>query len=284
MNRSPINSIIDHGLRNSIVIAKNLLVRKILWKLLNKHFATISGVRREMLGKELLEKSGRVVMNGYFQGMKLGKLTWGARDAGPMLLGTYEQQVQSKIICSPDRYKVFVDIGAADGFYAIGLILNGRFKKAICFESKSKSRTAILENAKENNVDSHLLILGEAEKYFHKHLTVDLELKPEELIFLIDIEGGEFEILNSEIFEALQASMFVIEIHRTVDDFHAKYINLVENASKFFYVETIHSNINQNTFNPIMENWADEDRQIVLSEGRRYQMHWLVLTPKNLPK
>jgi len=278
---SRINSISEHGLKNSIAIGKNLLVRKILWKILEKHFVTISGVRREMLGQRLLEETERIVKNGYFKGMKLGRLTWGARDAGPMILGTYEHQVQSKIMNAPDRYKVFVDIGAADGFYAIGLMLNRRFDMAVCFESNSKSRTSILENAKENGVEDKISILGIAQRDFHKQLTMELDLRPEEIFFLIDIEGGEFEILNSEMFDSFKSSMFVIEIHRTVADFQAKYSNLVENASRFFDLETIYSISSQNAFDRTMENWPDEDRQIVLSEGRRYQMQWMILTPKN---
>lgn len=256
-------------------------MRKILWKLLDKHFVTISGVRREMLGQRLLEEYGRIVKNGYFKGMKLGRLAWGARDAGPMILGTYEHQVQSVIMNSPERYKVFVDIGAADGFYAIGLVLNGRFDEAVCFESNSKSRISILENAKENGVENKVSIHGTAERDFHTQLTAKLGLNPKEMLFLIDIEGGEFEILDPEIFKALQKSMFVIEIHRTPRDFQEKYALLVENASIFFDIETIYSSSSSSDFHQAMENWADEDRQIVISEGRRYQMEWIVLTPKS---
>jgi hypothetical protein len=279
MTKSYIKSLVEHGFKDSIVISKNLLIRKALWKVLDNHFVTITGVRREMLGKRLLEESGSVVKYGFFKGMKLGKFTWGARDSGPMIMGSYEYEVQSTIMNSPSRYKVFIDIGAADGFYAIGLTKNRKFEKAVCFESNVKSQTLIIENAKENKVEKNIEVFGTAKKDFHKKLL--REFKSKEMLFLIDIEGGEFEILDHELFKSLQKSMFVIEIHRNCTDFEKKYKKLLKNASEFFETEIIDSSARKNISSPTMADWPDEDRLIVFSEGRRYKMEWLVLRPKN---
>ena len=277
---SYLKSITEHGIAKSIVIGRNLIIRKILWKILDKHFVTITGVRREMLGERLLAESNRRVMNGFFQGMKLGKLTWGARDAGPMILGTYEYEVQSAIMNSPSTYKILIDIGAADGFYAIGSLLNLRFEKAICFESNPKSRIAIKDNAKENAVEDRISVLGTADKEFAKFLIDDLGFESSEMIFLVDIEGGEFEILTAEIFDSLPDSIFIVEIHETVENFDFKFQKLIKNASTFFDIETIDSSNRHLFYNSTMNSWADEDRQVIFSEGRRYLMKWLVLVPK----
>jgi len=273
-------SISEHGIAKSFVIGRNLIIRKVLWKSLDKHFVTIAGVRREMLGARLLAESNRRVLNGFFQGMKLGKLTWGARDAGPMILGTYEYEVQSTIMNSPSNYKILIDIGAADGFYAIGCLLNQRFEKAICFESNPKSRLAIKENAKENAVEDRISILGTADKEFANFLINELSFKSSEMIFLVDIEGSEFEILTAEIFDSLVDSMFIIEIHEIVENFEYKFQELIKNASIFFDIETIDSSNRPLFYNSTMNSWADEDRQVIFSEGRRYLMKWLVLVPK----
>jgi hypothetical protein len=100
------------------------------------------------------------------------------------------------------------------------------------------------------------------------------------MIFLVDIEGSEFEILTAEIFESLVDSMFIIEIHETVENFDYKFQELIKNASIFFDIETIDSSNRPLFYNSTMNSWADEDRQVIFSEGRRYLMKWLVLVPK----
>ena len=271
-----------HGIRASLRIGRVLIVRKYLRFRSDQHFMNISGVRREILGERLLRTTGAKVLYGHFKGMKLVSTSWSARDVGSIILGEYERNVLDCIVTSPEKFSVFVDVGAADGIYAVGLAVNGRFKSIFCFESSEASQTSIQLNANANQVESSITILGTAELNFLTVLSVDHEVDLSKAIFLIDIEGGEYDLLSQDNLIMLKHSMVMVEIHDVVEDFRAKYESLLARASNYFTLTTISNFAKSNLDFAELSTWPDEDRQIIFSEGRRNQMSWLVLTPKNL--
>lgn len=55
-----------------------------------------------------------------------------------MLLGLYEAEVLEAVMALPARYRLFIDLGAADGYYGVGLVFNGRFEKILVFRDRSE--------------------------------------------------------------------------------------------------------------------------------------------------
>jgi hypothetical protein len=270
-----------HGISGSLRIAKSLLIRRYLRHRSDNHFVNVSGVRREILGERLFRTSGGMVLYGHFKGMKLPSTSWSARDVGSILLGEYERHVVDAIMESSKSHSIFIDIGAADGIYAVGFSVNNRFLKSICFESSNASRISIRENSIANKVESKITILGTAESNFLSALTDNLSIELSKALFLIDIEGGEFELLTEQNLERMSNSIIVVEIHKEVDGFDLKYEALLKRSAYFFNLNEILGSSKSNINFKEIESWPDEDRQIIFSEGRRYQMSWLVMTPKS---
>ena len=236
--------------------------------------------RQERISLEVFDLLDGVVKYGPFKGLKLDKDTWwGKLDLGSQCLGLYEKEILDQIgSIDSNKYQTFIDIGAADGYYAIGMLTSRIAKKTICFEQAQKGREAISEKWKNNGSVGELLVLGEANT---KSLT---DIDPSDLnnaIVLIDIEGGEFDFLNSDTLKALSSCLIFIEIHNWIDDFPNKYASFLRAADAFFQVEAI-NNVDRNTTHlQELRDFTDDNRLLLTSERRPCLMRFLKLTPRD---
>jgi len=234
--------------------------------------------RQERISLEVFDLLGGVVKYGPFKGLKLDKDTWwGKLDLGSQCLGLYEKELLNEIdALSEDKYQTFIDIGAADGYYAVGMLTSKKVKKTICFEQAQKGRDAILSKWGKNGSVGELLIYGEASVS-----TLSL-LKNSEIqnsITLIDIEGGEFDLLNMETLNLLSTSIVYIEIHNWIDEFLKRYARLLREAAAIFRIEII-SPIERNTLGlDELRDFTDDNRLLLVSERRPCRMRFLKLTP-----
>ena len=269
------------------LIYKKLIEKKISWVILEFISKLTFGFIELRIDKvvekkrrELSKKISRIfdykVQQGPFKNMLLSeKQYWGIGDHGVKILGLYEKEIQDLIveIQEKEKYTTFVDIGGADGFYAIGSLINNLFKECIVFEASKKGRESIFNNAKLNNVETMISIKGIATN----GAMLDLSSKINESLILCDIEGGEFELFSNELLEKLYPSNIIIEIHkRNIKD----ELGLEKRASKMFTInKVIQTPKSLNTFNEL-KNFNDNNRSLLLSEGRSYVQEWWHLSPK----
>lgn len=269
-----------HGLFESISIFVSLLVRYLLMKRSDHDFMRIAGIRREVLGRRIYEESSGKVLYGYFKNLKIVSYRWGARDLGSIILGEYERNIVEYINKVESNYTIFVDVGAADGLYAVGLLHNRKMKKSICFESSADGRASIELNAKANRVQQSISIRKTATGQFARDLSDEFGDELQNCLILIDIEGGEFDLLTSENLQILRNSVVIVELHKEAGDYESKLSKLYLNAKKFHEIRMLHrTGANPFEFKEL-ESWPDEDRQIIFSEGRRYSMTWVALHPR----
>lgn len=64
-----------------------------------------------------------------------------------MLLGIYEEQLLPHIIAAAKDCDDLVDIGAADGFWGLGLLHAGLFRRGTLFEANSNAHAVLREGA-----------------------------------------------------------------------------------------------------------------------------------------
>ncbi len=168
---------------------------------------------RGRLSEIVFRRCAGMVRHGPFAGMKLLKdASWGAGDQGSMLLGFYEKEVSESLLEVPECYKTFVDIGAGNGYYGVGLIRADKFSQALCFELTEYGRRTIRRLAALNAVVEKVTVFGAAEENF-VDLIQDHGATLDECVFLIDIEGAEFSILSRDVFRNLKDSIIIIEQH-----------------------------------------------------------------------
>lgn len=235
--------------------------------------------RRMALAMGLDRDFGSVVRHGPLRGLKLSSDGWwtGADRAG-MLLGIYEAEVLAALMALPARYRLFIDLGAADGYYGIGLVFNGRFERSWCFEIEAKGRAVIADGAAANGVADRVMVRGEATADFHAELTAE---ERRAAVLLVDIEGGEFGLLDAGVFAAFGEAVILIELHTgMVADGEAKLARLRADAAATHDIAELKTGARDLSGFAELKDWSDTDRWLMCSEGRPWLMSWLLLTPK----
>lgn len=236
--------------------------------------------RRLLISRQMDERFGSQVRYGPFQRLKLSKaIWWGTTDRAGMLLGLYEQEVLSALASVPVRYRrSFIELGAADGYYAVGVLVNDLFERSYCFEISARGQKAIAANAALNGVSSRVQIHGIAEADFH---TVLPESAIDNSVLLIDIEGKEFDILTSKTLERFANSVIIVELHdHFFADAQQRLGRLRDLCASLFRIDELTTTGRDLSPFPELKQFSDTDRWLICSEGRRAMPHWYVLTPR----
>lgn len=234
--------------------------------------------RRLKIAKQLNQLFNSTVHYGPFRGLQLTTNTWwGGADRSAVLLGLYEKEVLDSLTQLPEKYKIFIDLGAADGYYGIGVLLSNLFEKSYCFEISEKGQEVIKNNALLNQVSDRIEIHGIADANFYKQLAQnDLEHS----VLFIDIEGGEFELLNKTMFNVFRKSVIFVELHDWLfEDGDIKLTQLKNNAlATHTFSELTTQSRDLSQFNEL-KKFSDTDRWLICSEGRGQLMTWLRFDP-----
>ena len=269
--------------RDGIIGFLNILIGKLGLKF---RFHTALDKRKLWLVDHLFKISNDKVMSGPFKGMKLlKKSSWDKKiyefnpDLSSKIVGCYEQEVQSKIVelQKINKKKYFINFGAGEGYFALGVLYSGFFEQSIAFEITDESRNIMIENSKINKLDNRLSIKYAANSSFLKDI-LDSGKKLDDIFILSDIEGAEFEIFNDDNLSKLINCNLIIEFHRhPIDDENKKF---KEKLNKYFKVSLLSTSNRSFSDIPLLKELNDDDRWLIASENRPYLMNWFVCTPK----
>lgn len=236
--------------------------------------------RKERVSLEIYNLFNGIVKYGPFSGLKLNnKPWWGMSDLGSMCLGLYEKEILDFLFSESvvDR-RTFIDIGAADGYYAIGLLKSGRIDNAICYEITKNGQETISENWLINNKPGKIDINGDVfDNFLNKNIDIDFS----ECVVLVDIEGAEFSLLNSVLLEFMKNAVIIIEIHNWIPDFIFKYSEFLKNANEFFEIEILNRKERSTIEFDELRSLTDDNRLLLTSEARPCLMRFLILKPKS---
>jgi hypothetical protein len=234
--------------------------------------------RRIYLGERLSELYECTIMYGPFKGFKLSDTSWwGRSDRGSMLLGLYEKEVLESLSGLSGRYSYFMDIGAADGYYGIGVLVGRLFEKSICYELSESGRKAIEVNAEVNGVSNQIKIHGVAEKAFYEDYPPDVRSRT---VLFIDVEGAEFDLLDRDAFIAFKDSVIFVELHDWFfDDGDQRLARLTGSARETHRTTKLTMGPRDPSVFPELRYLHDDDRWIICSEGRGQLMSWYRFDP-----
>jgi len=238
----------------------------------------IQRAKNKVLNKLILEH-GYQVAYGTFKGMKLSKnIYWAKDDLITHILGVYEEHILKKLIeFSKKGNYPFIDIGAADGYFAIGMAFSETFKKIYAFEIEEGGRNSLNKNIENNFCKDKVVIDIEA----NFETLQEIINKNKSAVILIDIEGSEFDLLDDKLLKLLSNCYIVCELHPALSVNGLEKQNmLINNAKAFFDVSIIQrESYCPNKFSELNE-FTDEERLIAFGEGRENNMNWLILEPK----
>tara|TARA_B100000989_G_scaffold107810_1_gene79012 strand:- start:445 stop:1335 length:891 start_codon:yes stop_codon:yes gene_type:complete len=237
--------------------------------------------KKNILGKEISKISNNKILYGPYSGTKiLSSYGWSNIDFCPKYLGCYEYQVQKKIIDlnKKKKFDYFIDLGASEGYHIVSLLKKKFFKQGLAFEISKKSREILKKNAQINKVKNRIRIYGDANLSSLKNALKDFNHR--KLLFLVDIEGKEYDLFNKDFCKIFSNGTFIIEEH-PFNVWNKKKIKIFKQNIKKYYKVGILKDIYKNPFNfSVLEKYSDDEKYLMMSEGRPQSMEWVILRPK----
>lgn len=231
------------------------------------------------LTKKLKLLSKNLVQSGAYKNMKIGDIAWSEYDYCPKIIGVYENEVQNELLKTNCKY--IVNLGAGEGYHAIGQILSGTKEQAICFELSKTSRKFLNTNSKINNIENKIKIFEKASNNYLDYLREkisDIDFK--ECVFLIDIEGDEFNIINNKNLETLKESKLIIEFHEKDKSLNEENLRFIEMLKQFYDLNFLTTRERDFSKIDLLKDFIDIDRWLMASENRIGLMKWIVCVPK----
>lgn len=163
---------------------------------------------RAYLRRLVQRRSGLRVLAGPFEGMNYVTESHGAAYI-PKIVGCYERElygVIDEVIAG--GHDLMVDVGAAEGYYAVGLAMRCD-APIVAFEMSPKGRALATKVADKNGVSGRIDLRGECQ-------TTDLEAalaEAQQPFVLVDVEGFEARLLDLQAVPALRRATVLVEIH-----------------------------------------------------------------------
>lgn len=149
------------------------------------------------------------VRAGPFAGMRYIDSAFGSAYL-PKLLGIYERELNPCIeqVCALN-FPLIVVIGAAEGYYAVGLARRNAKARVIAFEIAEEGRAALKEMAELNDVTARVDLRGKCEL---GNLQSALAGADRSLV-VCDVEGYEEILLKPDAIPALTRAHLLVEMH-----------------------------------------------------------------------
>ncbi|KHD10658.2 hypothetical protein PN36_02585 [Candidatus Thiomargarita nelsonii] len=216
------------------------------------------------------------VRHGPFKGMKYPELSSVGSTLLPKLLGSYEKELQPLIerICQTG-YTEIIDIGCAEGYYAVGLALRIPEARIYAFDINQKARDLCQKMASLNGVRCDIK---------ENCSTETLRVFPfkERGLIICDCEGCEMELFKPEVMENLKACDLLIELHDFVDINISTYISdLFKSTHEQSFIESVDDIKKVKIYD--YEELHDLNlvtKKYILSENRPAAMEWIFLRSK----
>ena len=180
--------------------------------------------RRSVIAPHFLEqlKKSQTVAGGPFKGMRYhGEAVCGA--AAPKIMGIYEAELAPFLLkWSAVPFQHIINVGAGEGYYAVGCAMLWPQATVTAFESSEEGRRLLARNVDLNHLQSRVKILGHCEE--EQLRAAPFNGQPS--LVIIDTEGAEGELLGRANLPGLENAHVIVEIHDFVDNRLGELISL----------------------------------------------------------
>lgn len=159
----------------------------------------------------VLRRSRERVIAGPFRGMALKLAPVSRRHLLSYVLGSAELELRGiieRIIAQ--RYASIVNVGAADGYYAVGLALRSPTSHVVAFEAQACLHPALTTVAHANGVAERISFRGLCDAPALTRALAEAEGRT--LVFM-DIEGAEATVLDPTATPHLARADILVETH-----------------------------------------------------------------------
>ena len=197
----------------------------------------------------------------------------------PKLLGIYERELYPTVehAIAAD-FPLIIDIGAAEGYYAVGMARRCPKSKVVAYEMEPGARDLLHQMIELNGLNSQVEIRGKCDV---DDLARTLANTDRSLV-ICDCEGFESELLSLERAPALRHSAILVEMHDFLvpgvtdkllahfrDSHTIERIDQADRSPAEFPFTSLYISCLPRSY----LDWA-------VSEGRPVKMHWLWMLPR----
>jgi hypothetical protein len=230
--------------------------------------------RRRAVGVDaLMRASGGRVLSGPFAGMAYTGEAVGSQP-GPKLLGTYESELAAVVDdCCTRTFANVVDVGAAEGYYAIGTLRRMPNANGVAFESEPAGQRLLESMAKLNGVSNRLAIHGQCAL---PDLSAALKPGTSNLV-IMDVEGAEDELLDAQRCAGLGSAWILVETHEHLAP--GVTGRLMRRFEATHEIKRIDSQPLSATTLPTIPGLSPATIRLLADEMRSHPMSWLWMTP-----
>jgi hypothetical protein len=235
-----------------------------LWrtKLIKRHYYVFSRIG-----------SPDSVLQGPFRGMKYIPCSV-ASAIVPKYLGTYEKELWPAIeeICR-SSCDVFVDIGSAEGYYAVGVTLRVKPKQTHCFDINPRAHLLLKDVAQLNGVSETIHTHNSCSSSALESVLINA-LHP---VIIMDCEGAEYDLLDPLVTPSLTKARIIVEIHEIEKPGVTEAI--LRRFSQSHNIERVKTQERSIHDLPYPMAIGHDNLKFAMSEGRAAAMEWFILRP-----
>jgi hypothetical protein len=234
--------------------------------------AIVGRMVRQDLKRQLMERTGGVIQGGPFAGCRLPRETSWSHDGDfvPKVLGCYEAELHNALTAAASRrYDTFIDVGCAEGYYAIGFSRLSEQTRVLAFDSSPSAQKVARASARENGVAHRVEVFGALEP----DGLASVLARSGPTFILSDCEGFERTLLDPGKVPSLSRIDMLIECHDHIEPGATECL-----MARFSRTHAV-TRIDQGARNPnraeAMWAWPELVRWLMVCESRSVAMHWL---------
>jgi len=161
--------------------------------------------------EKVIADSGVYVRGGPFKGMMywpVGAPGYWAGGLTSSLLGVYERELHASLAeLVRQDYEQVINVGCAEGYYAVGLALRLPAARVFAFDTDGKARRLCQAMALVNGVSDRVVVEGECTVERIRDLTTKRSL------IICDCEGCEVHLLRPDLAPGLAGCDILVELH-----------------------------------------------------------------------
>jgi hypothetical protein len=225
------------------------------------------------LGERVAAATNATVQAGPFAGLRYPADRIADIDAPvAKLLGCYEREIADVFEDALARgVEVFVDVGSADGYYAVGMALASPWVTTFAYDISRSARRLSRTIAERNEVGDRVRIRGRC------HVAELASLPLDGALLLCDIEGGEAEFFDDRTVALLVRTHVVVEVHDgTAPGLGQQVVEAFDESHDVRVVVPQARELDD----PRLDGWTPVEVALALTESRRPADHWLDLAPR----
>jgi hypothetical protein len=195
----------------------------------------------------------------------------------PKLLGAFELELRpmlEKVLDKENQIRVVLNVGCAEGYYAVGLALKLPGTTVHAFDADPSFRLMCSRMASLNGVADCISV--------HDAVTaagLQAFLQTESVFVVCDCEGCELELLDPARAPGLRTATIIVELHDFVDDRISSTI--IGRFRGTHDIQIIGSHGRDARRYPELDGLSHEDAALALSEARPGPMEWAWMQPLN---